>query len=421
MDDWIQTIAQWPSIYGYLVLFLVVFAENVGLPVPGETMVLAAGMLASRPDASLTVPGVIVTTIIAAVLGDNLGFWLGRRWARARIERGGRFLFLTPKALEVVEGYFQHYGSLTVFFARFVAGLRVVAALAAGTSTMPWPRFLVANGGGAVAWAVCMTLLGFFGGHSWRTLHHWLGRGGLLVAASLVLLIGLPYLWRHMRQLPAGSWERLLRSQVLTGVLAAVLVTICLGGVVFLAKQRATPPEEDMEVGQWVAQHHVHWLDVAAACGSYLGSLPVTGGLAAVMACWLLYGGRSSRDAAALGVALFVSEAVGLLLLALLRHQNIEPARALAWPFGFAGLAPLRGAAVYGLMAHVLHRQYPGRRRLFALLALLVVAIIGFSVVWSDEQHLTEVLVEYVTGGLILFVALYWLEGFGLGPKPGPS
>jgi hypothetical protein len=84
-------------------------------------------------------------------------------------------------------------------------------------------------------------------------------------------------------------------------------------------------------------------------------------------------------------------------------------------------LAPLRGAAVYGLMAHVLHRQYPGRRRLFALLALLVVAIIGFSVVWSDEQHLTEVLVEYVTGGLILFVALYWLEGFGLGPKPGPS
>ena len=176
MEDWIQTIAQWPSIYGYVVLFLVVFAENVGLPVPGETMVLAAGMLASRPDASLTVPGVIVTTIIAAVLGDNLGFWLGRRWARARIERGGRFLFLTPKALEVVEGYFQHYGSLTVFFARFVTGLRVVAALAAGTSAMPWPHFLVANGSG-VAGPSALTLLVFGGTVGKRCIAGWVAGG----------------------------------------------------------------------------------------------------------------------------------------------------------------------------------------------------------------------------------------------------
>ncbi len=420
MDDWIQTLAQWPSIYGYLVLFLIVFAENVGLPVPGETMVLAAGMLASRPDASLTVLGVILVTIAAAVLGDNLGFWLGRRWARGRIERGGRFLFLTPKALAVVEGYFQHYGSLTVFFARFVTGLRVVAALAAGTSTMPWPRFLAANSGGAIVWATCMTLLGFFGGHSWQTLHKWLGRGGLLVVASVVLLIGIPYLWRHMRRLPGGSWERLLRYQVLTGLLAAVLVTICLAGVVFLAKHRAAA-EEDLEIDSWVAQHHLPWLDVAAAGGSYLGSLPVTACLALLMLGWMRHRHRPWQEPFVLIAVLLGSETLGLLLLALLRHQDIEPARAFAWPFGFAGLAPLRGAAAYGMMGHLLQRILASRRRLIAVMALVIVGMICFSVVWSEEQYLTEVLIELVAGGLVLFVGFYWLEGYGMAPKPGPQ
>ncbi len=431
MDDWIQNLAEWPSVYGYIVLFLVVFAENMGLPVPGETMVLAAGMLASRHEPSLSVPGVIVTTIVAAVLGDNLGFWLGRRWARGRIERGGRFLFLTPSALQVVEGYFNHYGSLTVFFARFVAGLRVVAALAAGTSTMPWPRFLLANSGGAIAWATCMTLLGFFGGRSWQTLHHWLGRGGLIVLASVVLLVGLPYLWRHTRRLPTGTWERLLRYQVLTGFLAAVLVTICLAGVVFLAKHHHVPPREDLEVEtlddveveNWVthAQQHVPWLTYLALGGSYLGTLPITAIFAGILIARLLYIGRPRQEAIVVFASLVLSEALGLLLLVLLRHQNIETAKALAWPFGFAGLAPLRGAAVYGMMGHVLQRQFRAQSRMILAVVLFVVAIIGFSVVWSHEQLLTEVFVELVAGGLVLFVGFYWLEGYGLAPKPGPT
>jgi membrane protein DedA with SNARE-associated domain len=418
VEDWIQSLAQWPSHYSYLVLFLIVFAENVGVPVPGETMVLGAGMLASRPDASISVVGVILVTITAAILGDNLGFWLGRRWARGRIERGGRFLFLTPKALEVVEGYFHHYGSLTVFFARFVTGLRVVAALAAGTSTMSWSRFLLANSGGAIAWATCMTLLGFFGGHSWQTLHKWLGRGGLVVVASVVLLIGIPYLWKHMRRLPSGSWERLLRSQVLTGLLAAVLVTICLAGVVFLARQHALQEDDDLDL--WAPPPHFPWVDMAARGGSYLGSLPVTVGFAVVVLAWLRLKNRSWRESVALLAALLGSESIGLLLLAWLRHQHIEPARAFAWPFGFAGLAPLRGAAAYGMMAYLLARLDRSGRILFALTAVAIVSVISFSVVWSKEQRLTEVLIELVAGSLVLFVGFYWLEGVGLAPRPGP-
>ena len=105
----------------------------------------------------------------------------------------------------------------------------------------------------------------------------------------------------------------------------------------------------------------------------------------------------------------------------LLRHQNIEPARALAWPFGFAGIAPLRSAAVYGMMCHVLQREFKPHSRLIAAATLILIAAVGFSVVWSREQYFTEVFVEFVAGTLVLFVGFYWLEGYGLAPKPGPQ
>jgi hypothetical protein len=115
---------------------------------------------------------------------------------------------------------------------------------------------------------------------------------------------------------------------------------------------------------------------------------------------------------------LVVSEGVGLILLGLLRHKGIEPSRALAWPFGFAGLGPLRGAAVYGMMASVLGRQFPARVILLRAGALGLAFLIGFSVVWTREQHLSDVLVEYATGGLVLYAGLWWLEAYGVGPRP---
>ena len=85
--------------------------------------------------------------------------------------------------------------------------------MAAGTSKMAWPRFLLANAGGAAAWAVAISLLGYFFGQSWHMLHKWMGRGGLIILACVVVLIGLPLLLRHARKLPAGTWQRLLRPR----------------------------------------------------------------------------------------------------------------------------------------------------------------------------------------------------------------
>src|SRR5437660_10999617 len=187
--DAFQKFAQEFAVYGYPVLFLGVLLENAGLPVPGETAVLVSGFLASPAGGGhFNILWVILITLVAAIVGDNLGFWLGHRWARPRLQQGRGFLFLTPKTLQLAEGYFERYGIWTIFFARFITGLRVVGALAAGTAGMTWAHFLVSNAAGAVTWAVTISLLSYFFGEHLPLLERWLSRGGLIALGCVVLV-----------------------------------------------------------------------------------------------------------------------------------------------------------------------------------------------------------------------------------------
>jgi membrane protein DedA with SNARE-associated domain len=198
VEDAFEFFATQLAVYGYPVLCLGVLLENAGIPVPGETAVLVAGFLSSPAGGSyLHLALVIPLTILAAVLGDNLGYWLGRRYARPRLQEGRRFLFLTQSTLKMAEGYFVRYGLWTIFFARFITGIRVVGALAAGTAGMHWPRFLLANTCGAIAWAVTMALLGYFFGQSWPVLHAWLGRGAWAILGC-VILVGIALFFRRL-------------------------------------------------------------------------------------------------------------------------------------------------------------------------------------------------------------------------------
>jgi membrane protein DedA with SNARE-associated domain len=416
-----QALSQWIGQFGYPIVFLLVFAESAGLPVPGETAVLTAAVLCSRPDPPLQIGWVIVVVVAAAVLGDNLGFWAGHRWARPRLQAGQRFLFLTPQVFKTVEGYFEHYGTLTVAIARFIAGLRVVAALAAGTSGMAWHTFMFANLAGAIAWGVTMSLLGYFFGQSFEALHHWMGRGALVLLGCAVVLVGLPYLLRRVRKLPPVSWNRLLGARMWEGFVAALLVVVCVATLVMLSAHAGEPARADTEVRQWIEARLGSPLDRIAALASYLGSLPVTAGVTIALLAWSRYAGRSWREQALIAWALIGSEVVGLALLALIRHRGIEPAKALAWPFGFAGLAPLRAAAVFGVLAQMTWRARPDRAWPVRIAAACAILLTGFSVVWAREQRLTEVCVEFAAGGLVLFMGLWWLERRGVGPLPVPS
>jgi undecaprenyl-diphosphatase len=176
-----------PSQLGYPVLFALIFGESAGLPLPGETALLTAGVLAGTGRLSLSL--VIAIAIAAAVTGDTLGYWLGRRGGRAVLTtRRGPFAALRAHALERGERFFDRHGAKTVFLGRFVPGVRVVAAVLAGAGAMPWPRFALYNLAGAFVWASTVASLASLVGPAVAA-GLWLFGLGAATIGSLVVLV----------------------------------------------------------------------------------------------------------------------------------------------------------------------------------------------------------------------------------------
>src|SRR3954464_13020431 len=128
-----------PSQIGYPVLFALIFAESAGAPLPGETALVTAGVLAGAGPLSLA--RVVGGAIAAAVMGDTIGYWIGRRGGRAVLLHRGPLAALRAHALTHGERFFGRHGAKTVFLGRFVPGVRVVVAVLAGANAMPGPRF----------------------------------------------------------------------------------------------------------------------------------------------------------------------------------------------------------------------------------------------------------------------------------------
>ena len=193
MPEWLLSLF---ARYGYAVVFAGVFLENTGLPVPGETALLAGAALAHNGQLSLL--WVIVNAIAGATLGDNLGFFIGRRGGRRIAERHGWRIGLTPDRLAEFDRFFHRHGPKAVFAARFITGLRVVGAVLAGGSGMAWPTFLFFNATGAVVWCTAVAFAGYSLAYSWQTLERWIGRTSL-IALALVVAIGAVGLVRARR------------------------------------------------------------------------------------------------------------------------------------------------------------------------------------------------------------------------------
>jgi membrane protein DedA with SNARE-associated domain len=157
--------------------------------VPGETILLAGAALARFGHLSLL--RVISIAIAGAVLGDNVGFLIGRRGGRRLLERHGPLLGLTKPRLDQFDVFFTRHGAKTVFIARFVTGLRVVGAVLAGASTLPWGRFLLFNAAGALAWATTFGAVGYALGYSWETIERWVGHLGIVLLVVVGLVVAL--------------------------------------------------------------------------------------------------------------------------------------------------------------------------------------------------------------------------------------
>ena len=194
VPDWLLDLL---ARYGYWAVFVGVLLENAGLPVPGETALLAGAALAKFGRLSLV--RVIITAIVAAILGDNIGFLIGRHGGRALAERHGRKIGLTRERLAQFDRFFDRHGAKTVFIARFVTGLRVFGAVLAGGSGISWPKFLFYNATGAIVWSTAIGMTGYLFAYSWETLERWIGRSGLIALAAIGV-IATAALWRKLRQ-----------------------------------------------------------------------------------------------------------------------------------------------------------------------------------------------------------------------------
>jgi membrane-associated protein len=161
---------------GYPIVFALIAIETMGIPVPGETALVTAGIVASRGRLEIEV--VIALAAAAAILGDNVGFAIGRKLGRRVLTAPGPLLHHRRRVIAIGEPFFDRHGPKAVFLGRWVSGLRITAAWMAGVTKMPWPTFLFWNALGGIAWAISIGLLAYFVGHSAETIIHVAGLGG---------------------------------------------------------------------------------------------------------------------------------------------------------------------------------------------------------------------------------------------------
>lgn len=182
--------------YGLWFLFGIVCLESAGLWLPGETALIAAAVYAG--NGHLSIAWVIVVAALAAIVGDNIGYWLGREVARPLLNRYERLRRLADRVLPPAERFFERHGGKAVFLARFFGGLRVTGAWMAGITRMDWWRFLIWNALGGVVWATAVGLLAYYAG---KAAADALARYGIYaaIAGGILLVLGIAalHIWRR--------------------------------------------------------------------------------------------------------------------------------------------------------------------------------------------------------------------------------
>ncbi|MBV9455281.1 MAG: bifunctional DedA family/phosphatase PAP2 family protein [Rubrobacter sp.] len=253
LDDILSLTSQ----YGYLIVFLGVLLESTGVPIPGETILIAAGVLVQQ--GYLNLGEAIVCGILGTVIGAQVGYWAGREGGRRIALRWGRHAKVTPERLMRMERLFERHGGKAVFLSRFIAGLRIFGALIAGVSQMRRRTFLFYNTLGGAVWATGVVLAGYLLGGSLDLIERWAGRASLLPILVLVLMLGLYFSYR---------WVATSRVQLLT-------------------YRKAFP--SDIPRGRLGPRYarQLRWLLRSLTPGEYLGLYLTFGLLVAVGGLWL--------------------------------------------------------------------------------------------------------------------------------------
>ena len=191
-----DTIRHFLTSWGYWAVVLGLLGESSGLPLPGETVLMFASFLAHK-DPVLKLYGVIPAGIGAAVLGDNVGFFLGRHFGKTFIRWAKKLFHLDDEDIQAARDLIKRHGGRTIFFSRYIFGLRTIAGPLAGSLDMEWKRFLKFNILGAGSWVVTMAFVGYAFANEFQTLLDYIEKASWALAGGLFLLGYL--IWRHQK------------------------------------------------------------------------------------------------------------------------------------------------------------------------------------------------------------------------------
>jgi membrane protein DedA with SNARE-associated domain/membrane-associated phospholipid phosphatase len=421
--------------YGYLVVLFGVMLESTGVPLPGETILLAAGVLVQRGHLDLW--DAIVFGILGAVIGDQIGYWVGREGGRPFVLRWGRYVFVTPQRLARAEAFFQRHGGKAVFLARFFSGLRVFGALVAGISRMRWGTFLFYNALGGAVWVTGVVLLGYFLGSSLGLVERWLGRATLVLASVLAVVVAfyLAYRWAaHNRQRLVGWGEALLTYppvarllmrydaqlrwllrrltpgqylglHLTVGLLAAAGCLWLFGGLVEDLLTGDPIVRFDRVVDDYLHAHATPPLTTFFLIVTALGSIEAMVLLGVIVAAILAWGRRwvflGSWLAAVAGSAV-----LNYLLKVLFARPrpHFEHPLLVETSYSFPSGHAMESFVVYGMLAYfaVLALRSWESRVAAVFGAALLVVLIGFSRMYLGVHYLSDVLAGYAAGGVWL-------------------
>ena len=184
--------------FGVWAIALLIMVEDFGIPVPGETILIAGAVYAGA--GRLNVVAVGIAGFIAAIIGDNIGFAIGHFGGRALALRWGKYVFLTEERLNKAEAFFDRRGAIVITFARFVEGLRQANGIIAGITGMHWLRFLIFNAIGAALWVGTWVSLGYLAGDHITTIYHYITLYSYYVLIALVVLLIGYIVWRIRRR-----------------------------------------------------------------------------------------------------------------------------------------------------------------------------------------------------------------------------
>ena len=189
-----ETLSHGLSTYGYVAIFFVVMFESSGVPLPGETILLTGAVLASTGK-GLDIRFVILAAACGAILGDNIGFWVGREYGEKILARYGPKVGIDARKQKLGQYLFKRYGGAIVFFGRFVAMLRAYAALLAGVNDLSPLTFFAFNTAGGIIWATIFGMGGYLLGEGIRRI-----AGPVGWAALAIVLVGALLLWRFYKK-----------------------------------------------------------------------------------------------------------------------------------------------------------------------------------------------------------------------------